>query len=439
MRILCVGANHRTADLAVRERLALDADQRADALRALRETWPEAEFAVLSTCNRTEVYAARPVHGHPRADRLGAWLLGRCGVGPGAGGGEGLLYTLTDAEATRHLFAVASGLDSLVPGEDQIVAQVKDAYAEAAEADAAGGVLSELFQGALHVAKHVRTETDIAMGKVSVASVAVEFVAQVFETLAGKTVLNVGAGEMNELMLQHLRDAGAESIVVANRSRPAAERLAEAFAARAAGLDELGELLPAADVVLTSTGSPEAILTAKDVADAQRTRGYRPLLIVDIAVPRDVAPEAGQVESVFLYNIDDLEQVVRATLARRADQQQAADGIIDEHVDELLGGLKVRQVAPTIEALYRRMQRIADDELADARNKLGTHDDAEEDMAILERTLHRTIRRMLHPCTARLRSAAGSDAARAHVAALRDLFHLDAEDEPDDDTPAPGA
>ncbi len=433
MRILCVGANHRSADVAVREKLAFGADERRRALDDLRRRWPDAEFALLSTCNRTEVFAARAVHGHPRAEELRDWLPAARSLAPGTCAGA--LYALADAQATRHLFAVAAGLDSLVPGEAQIVSQVKAAYAEAVDAGCAGPVMNELFQTAFHVAKHIRTETDVAQGKVSVASVAVEFVAQLFETLAAKRVLNVGAGKMNELMLRRLGDLGAGRIVVVNRSRPRAERLARDCGGEAGEFDRLGDHVAAADIVLTSTGAAEAVLTADAVRDAQRRRGFRPLLIVDIAVPRDVEPAAGEVENVFLYNIDDLERIVQGNLALRQEQRGAAEGIISEHVDELLSGLNVRNVAPTIEALYRRIDEIAAEELADARNKLREHDDAEADLEILQRTLRRTIRRFLHPATQRLRDAAGSDAARAHVASLQELFELGKEP-PDEEPPA---
>jgi len=430
MRILCTGANHRSADVAVREKLAFPPSRRAEALRALKQRWPGAEFVILSTCNRSEVYTARPVHGRPRAEALGEWL--RAFHGLAGDEHRDALYDLADAEAVGHLFAVAAGLDSLVPGEAQIVSQVKEAYAEAVAAETAGAVTNELFQTALHVAKHVRTETDIAAGKVSVASVAVEFVRQLFETLAGKCVLNVGAGKMNEIMLRQLAELGAGRIVVVNRSADRAEALAAACGGQAGRFERLAEHLAEADVVVTSTGSPEPIVSPEAVREAQKRRGYRPLLIVDIAVPRDVAPEAGRIENVFLYNIDDLEQIVQSNLAVRRSQQGPADQIIEEHVGELLTSLNVRAVKPTIQALYRRMDEIARQELAEARNKLREHVDTEEDMEILQRTIRRVIRRMLHPAAQRLRESAGSDAARAHAAALRDLFGLDDPPGPED-------
>ncbi len=428
MRILCVGTNHKTASLAVREKLAMNAEQRHSALTELRKIWPDSEFAIISTCNRMEVYLARPVHGHPRTEELRDWILNFQGVSdpPCAEA----LYMLADAEATSHLFAVTSGLDSLVPGEPQIVSQVKDAYTQAVEAGTAHAVLNELFQAALHVAKHIRTETEIAMGNVSVASLAVDFVRQLFETLKGKCVLNVGAGKMNSLMLARLREMQADKLVVVNRSRPAGKRMADKFGGTCGDFANLQNHLAQADVVVTSTASAEPVVTLAMVQAAQKSRNWRPLLIIDIAVPRDVEPKAGEVDNVFLYNIDDLDQIVQANIEMRADQNGPAHTIITEHVDELMSALHVRKVAPTIESLYRRMNLIAEQELADAQNKFSTHDDAEEDIEILRRTLHRTIRRILHPLTQRLRKAAGTDVAGAHISSIRELFELDKADEP---------
>lgn len=423
MRILCVGTNHKAADVAVREKLAMSAEQRLAAMKALRAAWPEAEFAILSTCNRTEVYAARPVHGHPRSEELRDWLLTDRGLGDASH--ADLLYSLADSDATSHLFAVASGLDSLVPGEPQIVSQVKEAYAEAVEARAAHVVLGELFQTSLHVAKHIRTETEIAMGKVSVASLAADFVRQLFESLEGKCVLNIGAGKMNALMLQHLGEMNADRLVIVNRSRPTAEQLAQRLGGQAGDFTRLEDHLAEADVVLTSTAAPEPIVTAKMVRAVQKRRNWRPLLIVDIAVPRDVEAKAGKVDNVFLYNIDDLDGIVQANLHARSGEHGQARNIISEHVDELMASLNVRKVAPTIKSLYRKMNDIADQELLEACNKFSSHDDADEDIAILRRTLHRTIRQILHPCTRRLREAAGTDGARTRIAVIRELFELD--------------
>jgi glutamyl-tRNA reductase len=422
MRILCAGISHRTAGVALRERLALDADARAAALRDLARRWPEAECLALATCNRTELHLARGVHGHPRQGELRDHLrrLGRLSADE-----ADAIYDFADGEAVRHLFCVAAGLDSLVPGEGQIVAQLKEAYSAAVSAGTARGVLNELVQAALHAGKEVRTATAIDSGKVSVASVAVDCVTESLGDLEGKCVVNVGAGKMNELMLRRLAELGAGRIVVLNRSADRARELAERCAGEPAPLETLPGQLAAADVVVTSTAAETPVITREMVADAQERRDARPLLIIDIAVPRDVAPAAADLPGVSLFNIDDLESVVHRTLRTREEERQAAEAVIARHVERFMEQLDVRHVAPTIDALYAYMRRVAEEELAAARKKLSTHDDADLDAEIIERVLHRTVRRIMHPAARNLRRAAGGDTARSDAAALRRLFELE--------------
>lgn len=422
MRILCAGISHKTAPLSIRERFALDAPARRAALKDLCARWPEAECLALSTCNRTEVYLARPAHGRPRADELRDWLASLGGLS-----GAEPVYVLEDSEAAGHLFAVASGLESLVPGEPQIVAQIKDAYGAAGEAGAARHVLHELVQAALHAAKRVRSETPIGQGKVSVASVAVEQAAEALGSLAGVRVLSVGAGKMSELILRHLRRRGAGDVVVANRSAAAARELAGRCGGRSVPFERLTEALPGRDLVLTSTAADAPVLRRKDIAAG---RGDGPLVIIDIAVPRDVEPGAGDLPGVRLYNIDDLEAVAARAMAARRDEAEAGREVIAPLVAEFERSLRVREVAPTIRSLHEYMRAVADAELADAMNKLSTHDDAPEDERILRRALHRTIRRILHPAARNLRDAAGSQSASIRAAALRKAFGLDAGEDP---------
>lgn len=425
MRILCTGINHKTAPVALRERLAIDPAATGAALADLVERWEDAEFVILSTCNRTEVYAARELHGHPREGELRSWVCSFRGerVEPF----EEAIYTLTDASAVRHLLAVASGLDSLIVGEAQISGQVKAAYALAREGGTAGAVMNDLFQTALHVAKHVRSETGLGAGKVSVASVAIDCVMRSPNAPPGKCVLSIGAGKMSQLMLRRLAGLGASRILIANRSAERASELAEQVGGEAVDFASLGEHLVAADVVLASTAADSPIITHRMIDEAQRSRGGRPLLIVDIAVPRDVDPTVGEIDNVSLYNVDDLERVVSAAVNGRHKQRVAAEAIVAGHVAEVLRGLRIRDVAPTIDAMYRYARRIADEELEAAANKLREHDDIEADRRILHRALHRTVRRILHPAVENLRKAATSDAVRAHVASLRKLFELDDE------------
>ncbi|MFP4353482.1 MAG: glutamyl-tRNA reductase [Phycisphaerae bacterium] len=434
MRILCTGLNHKTAELSLRERLAFDDHAATRALVELVETWPEAQFLLLSTCNRVEIYVIREVHGHPREQQLHLWLARNRGLGLESFSSS--LYTLVDADAMEHLFAVAAGLDSLVPGEHQIVGQLKSAARRSIEANASGGLLGDLVDTALRAAKQVRNNTPIGHGRVSAASVGLDALAGRFRQLAGKCVLSIGAGKMNRILLQGLAERQAGPIYVANRSADKARQLAAACGGQVRSFGQIPAALAEADVVVCSTASETPILSARAIRRAMESRPDRPLVILDLAVPRDVEPAAGEIRSVELVNIDDLQQVVRANLKIRDAGRDEAYHLLRGHVLQLRERFQVRSVAPTIKALYQKMRQITDQELAEAANKLADHDDIEQDLDILRRTLHRTIRRMLHPAAVQLRSEAGSDIARVHAAALERLFQLNQQDPPTPDNSA---
>jgi glutamyl-tRNA reductase len=426
VRVLCVGTSHRTAPLAVRERLAIPAGAVPDALGDLQRRWPEAELLLLNTCNRSELYTARALHAHPREEELAGWLCERAGVRQADC--QAALYTHADARAVQHLFEVAAGLDSLVPGEDQIVAQVKDALDSARQAGSAGARLAELVSTALHVAKHVRTETALGEGKVSIASVAVDRLAEHLGGLAGKRVLCIGAGKVGRLLLRQLCGRNSGEVLVTNRSPEPSAELARVLPVRAEPFDRLADLLVEADAVVTSTGSADPILTAATLRDALVARDGRPLPAIDLAVPRDVDPAAGALAGLTLVNLDDLEATVSRTLRERGEHFHAARAIAAEHVAEFLEAAHIRSVAPTVEALYQRVEQIILDELAEAENKLSTHDDAAEDLTILRRTLRRALRRFCHPATEQLRHEAAAGHGQAHAETLRKLFDLDGEE-----------
>ncbi len=421
MRVLCVGLSYKTAAVDLRERLAFDNVTAGRALRQLTDRWSTAEFAILSTCNRVEVYMARPVHGHPRADELRRWL-GTFHNLP-AETCEGSLYTLADAQAVEHLLAVAGGLDSLVPGEVEIVAQVKGALAQARDAGVARAALGDIFQASLHTAKHIRSQTAFSEGKVSVASVAIDAATAMVPDLSQATVLSIGAGKMNRQMLQRLAELGAGKLMVSNRSQAKAQQLASLCGGQVAALADLREYLPQADVVLCSTASEAPLLTREMLKEAITRRHGRDMLLIDIAVPRDVQPSVGELPGVHLRNIDDLESVVRSTIRMRSKERDSAQAIIDAHVPEVLASLHLRTVSPTIDALYRQMESIAAEEFEEAGKRLagGSQQTPAE---TLQRALHRTIRRTLHPVTEALRNAEKSETARADAAALRRLFQL---------------
>jgi len=421
MRILCIGMNHKTADVALREKVAFDSANVRVGLRELARRWESAEAVIVSTCNRTEVYVARPIHGHPREHELMQWLCEfQCVPPPQA---SDALYALSDGDAVRHLLEVTAGLDSLVVGESQITGQVRDAYSAAREERSARSVMNVLFQTALHAAKQIRSSVECGSGR-SVASVAVERAAEMLGTLEGKSVLCVGAGDIAELILRSVRGSGIGQLIIANRSHARAAHLAEAFGGKPIGLTDFPGSIASADLVLTSTGSQEPLITCSTIDAAGIHRRRRPLVIVDIAVPRDVDPEVRTLENVSLYDMDDLQKMILADSSVE-DSSLAPEQIAEEHSRSILERLRIRDLAPTIDAMYKFMRGVSDDELATALNKLASHEDFEQDTRILRRALHRTIRRILHPMVRNLRKASGTSAAAAHAASLRKLFELD--------------
>jgi glutamyl-tRNA reductase len=420
MRILCTGISHKTAPVALRERLAISGDALPAALDNLSSRWAGCEFVVVSTCNRTEIYAARPLHGSPREHELHAWIAEYFSVDPRDFSHS--LFTHSGASAARHLFEVASGLDSLVPGEGQIVSQVKEAHAAAVNAGCCRSVLGELFQTSLHVAKHARSETNIAAGKVSVASVAVQCLCDELGTLEGKTILAIGAGKINSLVLRRLAAEGkAHRILLANRSA----QKAHALCIEGACIVEWADL-PAAimqsDAIISCTSSASPVITAKMLAQACAAPTRR-LPVIDLAVPRDVEDSARDLAHVRLLNIDDLEAVVRRTLEGRRDFS-TVQAIIDDHMKQYLASFRTRLAAPTIDALYDRMRRLASQELEAANARLSTHDDAAADAEIMQKAMHRMIGRILHPAVANLRKWSQGDGAEIYLEAVRKLFDL---------------
>ena len=424
MSVLVVGCNHRTAPLELRERLTLDADAARRAMDALRAEFDDCGAVILSTCNRSEFYVALPGHGRLRRDDLVAFLSRFCDV-PVDSLGEHL-YVHRGREAIGHLFRVACSLDSMVIGETQILNQVKQALADAVEAGSAGRGLVGLFQWALHVAKEVHTATEISTGQVSVGSVAVKFAGQIFSHFDDKTVLMIGAGDMGKLTLQHVLETAPKRVLVANRTPERAERLARRYHAEPFGLDRIDECLADADIIITSTGSADPVLTVALVEASQEKRNYRPLFIIDIAVPRDVEPAVGDVDNVYLYNIDDLQSVVDAGAEGRDAQVSAVDRIIAEHVDEYVRWRDSRAVGPVLAALRKRLGEITDGETDWAMPKLSG--DAKRDREVIDQLLHRMVGKLMHGPSETLRRKAGEGGVEVYAETLRQMFGLD-EDE----------
>lgn len=422
MPFFTLGISHHTAPVAVRERMSFSPEQLPESLRAVAALAGVSEAIILSTCNRTEIYAELD-EGSGAA--LAAWLTKeRSADDPGV---QNRFYSHQGEAAMQHLFRVACGLDSQILGEPQILGQIKDAYEQARAADTAGNRLHRLFQFAFTVAKQVRTDTHIGENPVSVAYAAVRLVRQVFSRFEPLTVLLIGAGETVELAARHLHEQGTRRMIIANRTVSRARELAEQFHAYAIGLEEIHAHLGEADIVIASTGSPEPLLHRRDVETAFRGRKHRPLLIVDIAVPRDVAEDVAEMEDVYLFTIDDLHKAVEENLQSRRIAAQEAETIIQSQVARFTEQMKGLDAVPAIRALREHAALLREQTLEQARQRLAHGEPPEQVLRFLADTLSN---RLMHAPTAHLRRAAHE----GHEQLIRDihaLFGLDGKDDGD--------
>ena len=423
-RLLLLGLNHTTAPLELRERLAFNAQQRAEALGRFKGRFPNCELVLLSTCNRVEFYLARAVHESPRAEELIEFLAEVQSL-PAADFSRHV-YQKADVEAVRHLFHVASSLDSMVLGETQILGQVREAYEASAQLSAAGGMLNPLFQRALAGAKQVMHETALTEGRLSVASVAVDYARGIFDRFADKTVLSIGAGKMAQLVLRHFRELEPGTLLVCNRDPAKAVALAAEFAGRQVPFERLDDHLVAADIVLTSTGAQHPIITRRTFEGLRKRRRYRPLFIIDIAVPRDVEAAVGEIEGVYLYNLDDLQDVVSKTQSQRKDVIASAHALVEKHVEAFVVWHRQRELGPAIRRLHDRYHNIAKEEVARTLNKLPNLSPAEREH--LEELSRRIVNKLLHDPVQALRNVDQSHTPAAqYLHALEKLFQLDSE------------
>ena len=433
MNVIVTGMNHRSAPVEVRERFAVV--DPGPALAKLVASDEVEEAVLVSTCNRVEAVALVRDLDAGRL-RLRSFfrreLAGEAALPP-AVALEEVLYEHTGAVALQHVLRVTASLDSLVVGEPQILGQMKDAWRAALASGACGPILSRLFERAFSTAKRVRSETAIGERPVSVARVAVDLARQIFEDLADKSALLVGAGGMIELALEALRAQGLTGVRVANRTRRHAEELAARFGASAHGLDELPALLARSDVVLTCLGGDAPLLGRRLFEEALRARRGRPLFAIDIAVPRNVAPEVNQLENVYLYDLDDLVGVAEANVEQRRREQLRAEAIVLEEQQRFDAWLAVLQAVPTIRDLRARAERLRVAELERALGRLGLDPAQREGVEQLSRAL---VNKLLHAPVSRLREAAERDEALAHLEAARALFGLD-EAPVDDEAAAP--
>lgn len=434
-RLVLQGLNHSTAPLAVRERLAFNAGQQREALEAFREKFPGCEAVLLSTCNRVELYAVTVAINSPTADEVLAFLASLRGVDPAQFHEH--IYRKSDRGAISHLFNVASSLDSMVLGESQILGQVREAYDLARETATAGALLNPLFQRAIAVGKQVMTETSIGGGRLSVASVAVDYAKRIFDHFDDKTVLNIGAGKMATLVLRNFADLRLGKLLLCNRDPAKAVKLAEEFGGEPAPFERLDEHLVAADIVVTSTGAGQPIITRARFEKLLRPRRYRPIFIIDIALPRDVEASIEKLENVYLYNLDHLQQVVSATQSQRKEGVDAARKIVIDQMHDFLSWHRQRQLGPLIDTLYRRYHGLAQEELARTLNKLPNVGEAEK--AHLEELTRRIVNKLLHDPIRMLRHSDPQHGPPAqYMHAMEKLFGLDhAAEDPNATPPAP--
>lgn len=395
MSLILLGLNHKTAPLEIRERFAYGEDQVPDLLKRICEPPGIDELAMLSTCNRTEIYAVTQEPSLCRS-RLLELFQGQ--------GHPDFLYLQKDDEAIKHLFQVSSGLDSLVLGENQILAQVRQAFTVAQRARTTGPLLDKLFPWALKVGKLARSQTRICQGAASVAAAAVELAQMIFEDLKGRRVLLLGAGKMTQAALKLLQNSGVERIRVVNRTLARAEELAARCGGEAAPFEDLDKAVLDIDILIASTGAPHYVVSRQRLAAIMAQRRGRPLFMVDIAVPRDLEPSCQELDNVYLYNIDDLQSVVAENLARRQSEVQKVLRIVDLEYQEFSRYLESRKAGEAIRALREAFENVRQQELTRFQGQLGP-----EESARLEQFSQALVNKLLHRPTLQLKkmSSAG--------------------------------
>lgn len=420
MKIINIGMNHETAPVELRECLATDPENTARALALMRDLECIKEGLFISTCNRVEFLIA--TESAKDAEKSVLSLMAKLGNMPKENFSS-KLYTNEDRDAVMHIFRVASSIDSMIVGEPQILGQIKEAYAEATRQKTSGVILNRLMHKAFHVAKRVRTETEICEAAVSISYAAVELAKKIFHVLEGKKVLLIGAGEMAELAARHLMAQGVSSMVVVNRTFERAVEVAGLFKARPVSFDEIGAQILDVDIVVTSTASKEYVVTYDQVKNSLRKRRNRPLFFIDIAVPRDVEPKINDLENVYVYDIDDLKGIIEINMAQRQQAAVKAERIVQEEVGKFKKWLETLAVVPTIVSLRDKADSIIQAELKKSFSALShlTPDQIET-----VHTLTRSIaEKMMNDPIVFLKEKAGRETLNTYLDVTRKLFNLD--------------
>jgi len=419
MLIVVAGVNHRTAPVAVREKLSFSGSSLKEALSRLKASPVIDGCVVLSTCNRTEIYAA-PLELDEGLNAIWAFLSRWSGASISEVKNYTYVHSLYDT--IRHLFRVAAGLDSMLLGETQILGQVRDAYRSACDCGATNRVLNTLFQQAITVGKRVRTETGIDRNAVSISYAAVELARQNLGSLDGRSVLIIGAGKMSGLTAGYLVANGVSGVIVSNRSYDRAAELAAQFNGRAVRFDELYKYMEKADIVISCTAASHCVVRAGELARVMEQRRGRKIMLVDIAVPRDIEPEAGRLDGVSLFDIDDLKNVVDQNLEERRQAAFQAEEIIEEELAEFMQWLSTQFVVPTIAALKKWGEEIKEAELRRALNRLGEM--SEHDRKVICSLAGAIVNRILHVPVAQLKSYALTSEGHLYTEVLQNLFNL---------------
>lgn len=414
MPLKILGLNHNTAPLEIRERIVFAGPDIPEALKTVRALDGVDEAVLLSTCNRTEFYLMADDTGRETVTR---WLTDSRRLEDGF---RESLFSLEDSDAIRHIFRVACGLDSMVLGEPQILGQLKDAWRDAQESGALGSDLSRLMQHTFSVAKKVRTDTEIGSSPVSVAYAAVHLAQQFFANFGKQTAILVGAGVTIDLVAKHLKRKKIGRLFIANRNLDRARNLAGEYGGYALPLSELEGTLPEADILISSTASPEPVVGYPEMKRAIKARKYRPVFACDIAVPRDIDPDIAKLDDVYLYTIDDLDKVVLEGQGSREAAVVDANRILDDEITRYLSVQRARQSVPTINALREHADSVRDEVLANARRRLGNGADGQE---VLEYATAAMLKKLLHQPSVKLREA-GESGDEDLVSAARRLFGL---------------
>jgi glutamyl-tRNA reductase len=420
--VILVGLNHRTARIEIRERIAFPEDGLDRYMKALNNLPSLTEGLILSTCNRVEIYAATrdPEKG---VEEIKGFLAQQHRLPLPEF--EDTLYVLQGEELVRHIFRVASSLDSMVVGEPQILGQIKGAYRVAHAVRTTGTLLNKLLHKAFSVAKRVRTETSIGNRAVSVSFVAVELAKKIFDHLEGREVLIIGAGEMCELATQHLVRAGVKGVLVTNRTWERAVELAERFYGEAIPFSELSNALLRADIVISSTGSPDVIVSKEEVSTIIKKRKNKPLFFIDIAVPRDIDPQVNTIDNVYHYDIDDLQEVAEANMKDRQHEAHRAEAIVATEVEQFCSWYQSLEVVPTIVSLQEKMEEMRKQELAKTLSALPKLSDKERRaMEVLSGAI---VKKILHGPITLLKRTSRNSEGESYVDVVKKLFNLDEE------------